>query len=583
MTPQFTPEQRSRLANTIRNAYESASTERKERAQYINIYEGSTSFLEAILGDRFRGRRETLVNYFQMFVRGKMTVLAATSPRWAVRSRTSAGRGFDRRIQAFLNRYTEVLNLHATFKACALDSSFGRCVMKVVTSIAPKGVTAPYAPRAFRINPDNFFVDRSTLSPILDEATFMGDLYLVSLEAAKEFPGFDEKQRQELVPYRLTSGDYPLPTGESSSDRDLFAEDMVRLVDVYFPAMGILATWQCRQDTFADIASNEPLAVQQVPVNPYVEYSSVQIPNSLREYAPLKAIKELHFLANDMLHKAADQARASKRNPIGSMGTEDDMMHLLDAADNEPVFVEDKNQIDMYEFPGPDQSIIGMGNLAGSLLSQVSGNLEVALGLSAGAPTARQTQSIVNQFQSVQAIDRFGFEKFMAEVAKRLASLAFQDDMLNLEVLEQVPGTNYMVNSDWLTPDMLPRVGEVDDYFFEVVPYSSGYRTPAERIDQLNQASGIVMNWMMAATQGAPINMEAVISDVAESYDLVGDLQSWWSGQPPTPMEKTANTYMSTAGPAEGSTISYETNSPAGPMGGPMGVESGSGGLRSAM
>lgn len=569
------------MANTVRSAYESASNERTTRKRLINIYEGSTSYLETVLGDRFRGRRQTLVNYFQMFVRGKMTVLAATTPRWSVRSRTSAGRGFDKRIQSFLNRYTEVLNLHATFKACALDSSFGRTIIKVVTSIAPKGVTAPYAPRAFRINPDNFFVDRATLSSIVDEASYMGDLYLVSLEAAKNFEGFDAEQRKELVPYRLTAGDFPLPEGESSNDRDLFAEDMVRLVDIYFPAMGILATWQCRQDTFADIAARPPLAIQQVKVNPYVTYDSIQLPNSLREYAPLTTIQELHFLANDMFSKGADQARASKRNPIGNMGTEDDLMNLLDAPDNEAVFVEDKSAIDMYEFPGPDQSILGMGSLAGSLLSQVSGNLEVALGLSAGAPTARQTQSIVNQFQSVQAIDRHGFEMFMAEVAKRLATLAFHDDMLNLEVLEQVPGTNYMVNSDWLTPDMLPRVGEVDDYFFEVIPYSSGYRTPAERIDQLNQASGIVMQWMMAATQGAPINLDAVISDVSESYDLVGNLESWWSGQPPTPIEKTTDTYTSTAGPPQGSTISYETNSAAGPMGGPIGVEAGSGGLRS--
>lgn len=582
MTPQFSREQRARLATTIRSAFDSAQSERACRRQLIAIYEGGNSVLEEVLGDRYSGRREALVNYFQMYVRGKMTVLAATSPRWSVRSRTNAGRGFDRRIQAFLNRYTEVLKLHDTFKACALDSSFGRTIIKVVTSIAPKGVIAPFAPRAFRINPDNFFVDRATLSPIVDEATFMGDLYLVSLEQARNFEGFDEEQRKQLVPYTRFSGDFPLPANESASDKDLFAEDMVRLVDVYFPAIGVLATWPCRQDTFADIAAVPPLAVQQVPVNPYVVYDSVQIPNSLREYPALKTIKELHFLANDMFHKAAMQARASKRNPIGNAGTEDDMLHLMDAPDNEPVFVEDKSAIDMYEFPGPDQSILGMGNLAGNLLSQVSGNLEVALGLSAGASTARQTQSIVNQMNTVQALDRRGFENFMAETAKRLATLAFHDEMLNLEILETVPGTNYVFNTDWLTPDMMPRVGEIDDYFFEVVPFSSGYRTPAEKIDQLNQASGIVMQWMVAATQGAPINLEAVISDIAEAYDLVNELPAWWSGQPPTPMEKTVDAYMSTAAPAQGSTISYETNSGAGPMDGAVGVEPGAGGLRSA-
>ena len=566
----LSPDQRARIQSAVQNSWESATEERKTREQLIGIYRGKKSYLKSLLGDAYTPRsRECLVNYFKMYVRGRMTVLAAQAPKWSVNARKVAARGFDMRVEAFLNRYTEVLNLHNVFKNCALDSCFGRTVVKVVTSIAPKGVTSPYAPRAFRINPDNFFVDRSTLSCSLDEAAFMGDVYLVPMEDAKNFDGFNPVERAKLAPYRVSNGQFPLPVGESGNDRDLFVEDMVRLVDVYFPARGMMVTWAANSDKFEEIGSSEPLVVNSMPINPYEAWDSQSLPNSLEEVASINDIKELHFLANDMFHKAAEQGRKSKRNPTATMGAEDDMKELMRAPDNEPVMLENKQDIDLYVIPGPDQGVVGLGQFAGTMLSQVAGNLEVALGLSAGASTARQTQALMNQVNSVQALERRGFETFMANVGKKLASLAFADDLFFLEVTQQVPGTQYFYNIDWMPPNQLPRVGEIDDYFFEVVPYSSGFRTPEERLARLDGASKMLMQWMMAAAQGAPINIDAVITTLEKSFDLEGgELRSWWSGQPPTPAQQTANTYTSTADAPAGSTQTYETNSPAGPMDG---------------
>lgn len=557
------PAHRARIESAVRNAYEAAASERANRRQLIDIYRG-TSFLKTLLKDR-DSSRETLMNYMQLYVRGRLTVLAATSPKWFIRSRVRAGKGFDKRIQSFLNRYTEVLNLHATFRACALDSAFGRAVIKVVTSVAPKGVSSIYAPRAFRISPDNLIVDRATLSPIFDEATFVGDIYMVPLSEAKVFEGFSPEGRANLSAYQMFSGENPAPVESSTDSHDLFVEDMTRLVDIYFPTAGVLATWPANSYRFSEIGSQPPLAVIEMPINPYEAFDSISLPNSLAEFAPMQNIKELHFLANDMLHKAAAQARASKRNPIGNIGAEDDMNNLLNAPDNEPVFTYDKSQLDLYTLPGPDPSLLSLAGLSGSLLSQQAGNLEVALGQSAGAQTARQTQALLGQIQTVQALDRDGFEKFMANVGKKLATLAFHDDTFALEVMEQVPGTNYVYNMDWGPPQNLPRVAAIDDYFFEVVPYSSSFRTPQERVNQLQQVSQMVMQWMTLMSQGAPLNIEAIITDLEEAFDLVGDVQSWWSGEPPQPAASRAmDTYSSLAGPAEGSDVSYNSNAQPG-------------------
>lgn len=580
-TPYLPPGIQERLSKSVRHAYESAESERAARRVLLNIYKGKKSFLQTFLGDSYHNSkiRGTLVNYFKMYVRGMQTRLASNAPRWSIRSRTASGRGFDKRIQAFLNRYTELLNLREVFKNCVLDASFGRAVIKIVTSIAPKGVHCDYAPRAFRINPDNFFVDRATGSCNVEEASFMGDIYLVPLESAKSFPGFDANERTKLHEYRMNSGStHGIADENITSVDEMFVEPMVRLVDVYLPALKLLCTWQANTDDFEEISSRPPLAVQPMPINPYATFATMKVPNSTEESPPLEDIRELHFLANDMFHKAGSQGRMSKRNPVAPEGAEDDMGTMMRAGDGKAVFTNRAADFSMYVIPGPDSSVIGLGQLAAQLLSQSSGNMEVALGLSAGAATARQTQAILGQIDSVSALDRSEFEEFMASVGMRLASLAFVDDLFMLEIIEQVPGTKYFYNLDWLNPNQLPRVGEVDDYHFEVVPYSTSYRTPQERISQLQAASQLVLGWIQIASQGAPVNIGAILKSVAEAFDLVGDLEEWWSGEKPSPAQHATSAYTTTAAPPQGSEVNYNSNSQAGQLGGES-PESAEGGM----
>jgi hypothetical protein len=556
---------RARIATTVRHAYEAGSDGRDTRKRLIDTYADFRSPKYAYLSKQ----RRQLVNYFQQFVRGRLTTLSASSPKWAVKARAEQGRGFDRRIELMLNRYSEILGMHSLFAACALDSSFGRSIIKVVTSVAPKGVTSPVAPRAFRISPDSFFVDRATLSGNYDDATFMGDVYWVPLEEAKGFEGFDRKARKELSEHNNVSSDHRLPDQEVSSDRELFIEPMTRLVDVYFPTTGEIATWESHTDRFEDIGSKPPLQVIETPINPYTVFASISMPNSLDEFAPLTLIEELHWLANDMLFKAGEQARSSRRHPIGDRSADEDMNALLSAEDNEPVFVDDLEKIGLYSIPGPDGSLISLMSVAGQLLSSSAGNLEVALGQSTGASTARQTNALLGQINTVQALDRGGFEFFMSEVARKLATLAFQDEAFALEVLVPVPGTSYHFNLDWAPPHLLPRTADINNFHFEVVPYSASFRSPQERLAQLQQASQMLAQFMGLAAQGAPINLEAILTSLEESFDLVGDLRDWWSGEPPpSPAERTTSTYTSAAAPSQGSVNQYQSDSPVNAGGG---------------
>jgi hypothetical protein len=79
-------------------------------------------------------------------------------------------------------------------------------------------------------------------------------------------------------------------------------------------------------------------------------------------------------------------------------------------------------------------------------------------------------------------------------------------------------------------------------------------------VKQLNEATSLITQLFLAKQQGVPLNLQVIIQTVADSFDLVPELAEWWSGEEPTPMEKTQNTYTSMAKEATGSDVRYQGN-----------------------
>jgi len=180
------------------------------------------------------------------------------------------------------------------------------------------------------------------------------------------------------------------------------------------------------------------------------------------------------------------------------------------------------------------------------------------LGSSTGADTARQTDALIGQISAAQSIDRRGFEFFLAEIGKKIATLIFENEAFEMETRQRVPGTKIEYTQHWPPMQFMPNFASIDDFNFEVAQFSTAFRTPQERVNQLQTASQLVMTWMQAAAQGLPINIGAIIESVGTSFDLVPELEEWWSGEPPpTPQEKVDKTYTSLAEGPQGSDIRY--------------------------
>ena len=206
----------------------------------------------------------------------------------------------------------------------------------------------------------------------------------------------------------------------------------------------------------------------------------------------------------------------------------------------------------------------------------------MTLGQTAGADTAKQTEALVTQISAAQSLDRAQFEIFMGEIGKRMATLAFEDEQLELEISERVPGTTFVVSNGWASPTDLPRQGSIDDYHFEIVPFSGAFRTPEERLGQLQTAAQQVIQWMVAKQQGLPINLGAIMEAYGESFDLIPNLSEWFTGDDPDqlPQGPQDKAYTSLAGPSEGSVIDYQGVGNQG-GGSDLGFEASPGGLQS--
>lgn len=324
-------------------------------------------------------------------------------------------------------------------------------------------------------------------------------------------------------------------------------------------------TWPCTTDAFGDI-SGEPLMVQEVKVNPYSVLTLLDSATTLIEFATLTAVRALGDLANDLMAKTAYQSRQAKRNPVFQLGSEEDANALINAVDSKPVGVADLTKIGMYSIPGPDPNVTNTLTLAMSLYKQMAGNVDLALGNGAVTGTARQEQILAERVGARENVNRQKFEQFVSDIGRKLVTLAFDMPMLEIDMTEPVHGVPG-INVDY-SRKMVAWDGQSTDYSFEVVPYSTAYRSPEERLAQLKEASAEIIGVMQAAAAGAPLNIGFIIEQIAEYRDLP-ELIDWWNGQEPTVQESAAATTAVQA--PQGSDVNYHGVGNSGPGSGTSG------------
>ena len=526
---------RSRLSSAMQHWYNEMDQYRQARRETILHHSGSPQ-VAASLGIKVDKRM--MANLMQLSAQAHAITLAWGDPKFKAVAQRPSALPIAEPLQAFLNRWSELICLGDKARMVALDSFFGFGIFKVAVGLLPphvQTITGQQAgPMVQRISQDNFFYDGQP--DTWDQMTWQADLCLVPLNEAQRYQDFLDYNPQgamDLSEYTAYSSNQDGKIHSSGQSAES-AVPMTRLVNVYFPHSAEIATWPANDIEFSGV-TGDPLLVRKWnghPTGPYAVLSHLDIPDNIIPVAESESTKRLHTLFNELADITSHQAVSAKMQPIFETGSERDMQRLEDADDRAPVGVQSISKIGQWSKPGPDPSQTSYMAATLQMFKEFSGNLDDTLGLGSTASTAAQSQLIRQATNARGAEKRRRMDRVMVLVAKKLTHLVLNDQALSLPNLGVIEGTDLPLDLSWHPPSVMPRNPDSEDYKLELIPYTLERRDPAVRLEQLNEATQQILNAFAAAQQGAPIDMQAFIKLQAEYRDLP-ELVSIWSGLVP--------------------------------------------------
>jgi hypothetical protein len=298
---------------------------------------------------------------------------------------------------------------------------------------------------------------------------------------------------------------------------------MTRLMYVYLPFSGLEVFWPANNLTFSQVG-DKPLLVRKWAGHhngPYDILSLLDIPDNLIPVTTSEAVKNLHYLVNDLQDILAFQAREAKIVPVYETGSQRDMDRLDAGEDRKPVGVSNIQKIGQWERPGPTQSQSAYMAAATQMFKEQAGNMDDTLGLGQTASTATQSSLIRQRTNARTEESRNRMEEMMISIGEKLAHLALNDQTLTLPMREPIQGVEGIhMDMSWLPPQLMPRPQSVVEYGIDVVHGSMAPRDPQQRLAQLNEAMGQIAQFAQLAAQGVPIELDEIVKIQAEYRDL---------------------------------------------------------------
>lgn len=515
---------RSRLARTVWHHYNEQELYRASRRETVVNHAGALHLLRQFGG--VGSRTPMWGNLIQMGALSHTISVAFSRPKYKVVANTPDAIPTVDRLQAFLNRYTELLGLDEITEQVGLDSFFGFGIIKVA-----EGMLSPAArmatglsvgPSIWRISQDDFVWDGSATK--WSDVSYMGDIFTVPLSEAQSFQPFLEYNPEDtlaLTEHTLQFNRTDSILHGNAAQTFYTPQAMVRLIELYFPHSGMIATWAANTTSFNEI-SGKPLWVRPYQGHhsgPYSIVSHVKVPDNIIPAAVVDGTKEHHFLFNDLAETSAEAARSAKYNPIYEMGSNQDMDKLLHAKDRSPIGVSDITKISGWEMPGPRQDQTAYMHATLSMFKEFQGNLDDTLGLAPTSKTARQSQLIRSATTVRQAMLRRNMQKMMSAVGLKLGQLALTSPNLRLTI-HHPTARGFSRNLSWAPVEDLPRVDNIDEFAVEVVPYSMEYQEPEARLQSIQEAVQAIALIQQLVQAGAPLDLAEFVEMQADYRDL---------------------------------------------------------------
>ena len=439
----------------------------------------------------------------------------------------------DRQKAAFASLYGRAFNRHLkeirvdqTLQSIALDSFFGSAFAKVYLA---ESLTEIEEDLDVWVDPGRGFVERKSIDDMCFDTTakdfrkcsFIADRFQVPLEALLE--NKQRFKRNVVEAFTATRVDAHNETRDiTGSDRTSHKGrflDMVDLVDVYIPRERVTYTFVA--DDRMRIRDFPP--IQEVPwdgddVGPYKHLNLGPVPDNILSASPAHYLYHLDVAYNQNWRKLVNQMQRQKVNLLSQ--TEDDVKKLQDASDGEIVYVNDPESFEEKRLGGPDNQQIGATAVIGQLFDRGAGNLQQRAGLGASTGTVGQDQILQQQLSAIDANMQVAFKDFAVSIFNELGRMLWDDPVTQYDMEAPIPGASITAPESWLPAGTDgARLGEWNDYDFNVEPFPTRYRTPEGRAQELRQMTAELVQQIPYLMQvGADV--PAYIEELAELSDL---------------------------------------------------------------
>jgi hypothetical protein len=368
------------------------------------------------------------------------------------------------------------IDLRMTLRKAIYDAVFMAGFIKTGIAASDQfltldGVTMALGqPYAERIDPDDIIPDPSARD--WRAQAFTGNKYRKALSAleAEGILDMDDLRRISKAHDQRNAADL---MGTSEFDRKYDdVEEYVDLVDVYFPAEGIVVTLPYEKDALQDKFLN--IADYAGPdTGPYHMLGFTPVSDNLMPVAPAGIWYDLHTLGNRIARKLARQAEREKSVLAYDHDAAEDAEKLADASDGESIAVDDVNKIKEVKYGGATPEAYQWMDWVKHQFSEQSGNSDLLSGVSTNSPTATQAE-MLQANTSVRLADMQNIVyNFTAEVTRDLGFFLHTDPLIDLPLIQRVNGVQTQVH---YTPEM--RRGEFFHYVFKIKPFSMARPDP---------------------------------------------------------------------------------------------------------
>jgi len=480
--------------------------------QYVGVYYSDNG-----------AERPVHVNLMEIAVNIYERQLIARPPRVNILTRMGKLKPTAAKLESVMNALLENTSIHREMARAVKSALFSIGIVKIgrkyVGSFEVDGVeidkTVPFAKQILL---DDWVHDMSALS--MEECSFMGHRYRMSLSEARENPDFDKKERE-----RLQKMDASLfnPGGDESIS-SISAQSNYH-EDEYDPKVELWEMWLPKSRLLVTLGPNEDAKQLRVvewdgpEQGPFHLLFFNEVDGNSMPLAPAMLWQGLHRIVNSMYRKLERQASRQKTVGLARGVDTEDAERLRMASDGEVVPINGGLPIEEVAMGGIDQNTFAFMLQSKEMFSWLSGNLDALGGLGPQSETVGQDRLMFASANQRISGMQDAVSLFVSRVLTDWGFYLWQEPLESYPASIQPPGMEAIQSE--LTAEERNNAAYYD-MMLNIEPYSMQFKSPGERLQTLNGiVNGVLMPSLpLLQQQGMGLDLGALMSLYSEYADL---------------------------------------------------------------